>query len=112
MGLSTPAVFAARAGEFSAPARFTRAATDAGDLASLLAERGNDLAAAARALTPAVGATLAALEAEDGVLLARMSGSGATCFALYAEEAAAAAAAARLGAAHPTWWVAAAPLLA
>ena len=112
VGLSTPAVFAARAGEFSAPARFTRAATDAGDLASLLAERGNDLAAAARALTPAVGATLAALEAEDGVLLARMSGSGATCFALYAEEAAAAAAAARLGAAHPTWWVAAAPLLA
>ena len=112
VGLSTPAVFAARAGEFSAPARFTRAPTDVHDLASLLARRGNDLAPAARTLSAAVGATLAALEAEDGVLLARMSGSGATCFALVAEEAPAAAAATRLAAAHPTWWVVAAPLLA
>jgi 4-diphosphocytidyl-2-C-methyl-D-erythritol kinase len=110
VALSTPAVFAARAGEFSTPARFAGAATDAHDLASLLAERGNDLAAPARALAPAVGATLDALQAEDGALLARMSGSGATCFALFAEEEKAAAAAARLAAAHPAWWLAAAPL--
>ncbi len=109
--LPTAAVFAARTGDFSAPARFTRPPTDAHDLASLLAERGNDLTAPARLLAPAVGATLEALRAEDGVLLARMSGSGATCFALFAEEAAAAAAAARLAAAHPAWWVAAAALL-
>jgi 4-diphosphocytidyl-2-C-methyl-D-erythritol kinase len=109
--VSTPAVFAARTGPFSAPDPVDRAPADAGELAALLKERRNDLTAAARSLTPVIGEVLAALEAEPGALLARMSGSGATCFALFAGEAEAYAAAARLRTAHGPWWVAAAPLL-
>ena len=105
--LATPAVFQRRSGPFSAPARFAEAPRDAAALAALLAERRNDLTAAALELVPAIGAVLARLAAAEGALLARMSGSGATCFALFAEPAQAAAAAARIGAEEPRWWVAA-----
>lgn len=103
--LPTPAVFAARSGPFSAPARFAAAPADAATLASWLAARRNDLTDPARRLAPVIGTVLAALEHTQGCLLARLSGSGATCFGLYAEAAAAARAAADLGAAHPDWWV-------
>ena len=106
IALSTPAVFKARQGAFSAPARFAMPA-DAAGLAALLAARRNDLTAAAVALVPAVGAVLDRLAALEGVLLARMSGSGATCFALFAAPEAAMAAEARLRAERPGWWVAA-----
>jgi 4-diphosphocytidyl-2-C-methyl-D-erythritol kinase len=105
--LATPAVFAARAGAFSAPARFAPMPPDAAGLAALLAERRNDLTAAAVALAPEVAHVLARLERLEGALLARMSGTGATCFALFARAAEAEAAAARLGAEEPRWWVAA-----
>ena len=106
IALSTPDVFKARRGAFSAPARFTAALPDAADLAAALAERRNDLTLAATELVPAIGDVLARLAECDGALLARMSGSGATCFALFAEDAAARAAAARLARARPDWWVA------
>lgn len=106
VALPTPAVFKARQGPFSAPARFAMP-TDAAGLAALLAARRNDLTAAAVALVPAVGDVLDRLAAQEGALLARMSGSGATCFALFAVPEAAAAAAARLRAERPDWWVAA-----
>lgn len=102
----TPAVFKARHGDFSLPARFESRLPDARALAGVLSERRNDLTVAARTLAPEIGALLAALEAEPGVLLARMSGSGATCFALFADADESRAAARRLGAAHPHWWVA------
>jgi len=54
---------------------------------------------------------LAALAASEDCLLARMSGSGATCFGLFADATAAARAAAYLGSDHAAWWVRAAPLL-
>jgi 4-diphosphocytidyl-2-C-methyl-D-erythritol kinase len=54
---------------------------------------------------------LRAIGAQDDCLLARMSGSGATCFGLFADQAAADAAARRLSDAHAAWWVAAAPLV-
>jgi 4-diphosphocytidyl-2-C-methyl-D-erythritol kinase len=62
----------------------------------------NDLEAPARAIAPVIGEVLAALAAQPGVKLARMSGSGATCFALFetAEASAAAAAAVK----RPDWW--------
>ena len=60
---------------------------------------------------PEIADQLRALEAAPGCLLARMSGSGATCFGLFATKNAAGSAAAAIGAAHPGWWVAAAPLL-
>lgn len=66
----------------------------------------NDLERPARAMAPCIDAVLAAL---DTALLARMSGSGATCFGLYREGAAHEAA--RIAKAHPDWWVASGKLL-
>ena len=62
----------------------------------------NDLEAPARALVPQIGAVLAALA---GARVARMSGSGATCFGLYDSEAARDADAARISAGNPGWWL-------
>ncbi|HXP29873.1 MAG TPA: 4-(cytidine 5'-diphospho)-2-C-methyl-D-erythritol kinase [Stellaceae bacterium] len=106
IALPTPAVYQSRRGDFSAPARFAMPA-DAAHLAALLAERRNDLTAAAIALVPEIGVVLARLAAAEGACIARMSGSGATCFALFATAATAAAAAARLRREEPRWWVAA-----
>jgi 4-diphosphocytidyl-2-C-methyl-D-erythritol kinase len=64
----------------------------------------NDLQAPALALVPAIGDVVAALAALPGVTLARMSGSGATCFALFADEAARDAAAVSIRAANGDWW--------
>ncbi|MGK6323925.1 4-(cytidine 5'-diphospho)-2-C-methyl-D-erythritol kinase [Sphingomonas sp. DT-51] len=69
------------------------------------ARRGrNDLQPAAAAIAPAVRELLAALERQDGVVLARMSGSGATCFALFDTLAARDAAARAIAANRPGWW--------
>jgi 4-diphosphocytidyl-2-C-methyl-D-erythritol kinase len=108
----TPAVFKGRQGPFSPPMPLEsdEDLIDAAALARALARRGNDLAPAAVALVPAIGAVLDALAARPGCLLARMSGSGATCFGLFAAGSEAAAAAAALAAARPDWWVQAAPL--
>ncbi len=108
--LATPDVFKRRLGPFSAPARFAAAPRDAAALAALLAGRGNDLTLPARALAPAIDEVLAALAASPGCLLARLSGSGATCFGLYADLGAAAAAAAWIGARAGAWWVTATTL--
>jgi 4-diphosphocytidyl-2-C-methyl-D-erythritol kinase len=69
-----------------------------------LAAEGNDLEPPAIELAPAIGEVLAALRARPGVELARMSGSGATCFALFESEAARDLAAAAIAASHPHWW--------
>ncbi len=71
----------------------------------LAAATRNDLEAPATGLVPEIGACLGALDRLRGAQLARMSGSGATCFALFGEEAAAERAAAQLVAAQPGWWV-------
>lgn len=81
---------------------------DAPALAAWLATQRNDLEPAAIAIAPAIADTLVALAAAPGALLARMSGSGATCFALFASATAAQAAA--VGLARPGWWVVAARL--
>jgi 4-diphosphocytidyl-2-C-methyl-D-erythritol kinase len=106
----TPPVFRARTGPFSGPARLADAPADAAALAAALAERRNDLEGPARALVPEIGDVLGALEGTRGCLLARMSGSGATCFGLYPDPATAARAAAAL-AGRPGWRVRAARLL-
>jgi 4-diphosphocytidyl-2-C-methyl-D-erythritol kinase len=67
----------------------------------------NDLEAPAREIAPEVGMVLDALATQDGVRLVRMSGSGATCFALMESHTAAMRAANALRAAHPSWWAAA-----
>lgn len=99
--LATPAVFRARAGGFSPPAAQPARLADAAALAAWLRPLGNDLQDAAIALCPAVAEVLAAIAAQPACLLARMSGSGATCFGLFPDAAAAAAAARAL---PPGWW--------
>jgi 4-diphosphocytidyl-2-C-methyl-D-erythritol kinase len=66
---------------------------------------GNDLEAPARTVAPVIGDVLAALRTAQGVQLARMSGSGATCFGLFADATAAQSAAAQIAQDHPGWWV-------
>ncbi|WP_151717434.1 4-(cytidine 5'-diphospho)-2-C-methyl-D-erythritol kinase [Gemmobacter serpentinus] len=76
-------------------------------LAEWLASTRNDLEAPAIAHAPVIADVIAALAALPEALFARMSGSGATCFALFAKEAQAADAADLLREARPDWWVAA-----
>jgi 4-diphosphocytidyl-2-C-methyl-D-erythritol kinase len=70
-----------------------------------LAGHPNDLEAPATALAPAIAHVLAALRSLPGCRLARMSGSGATCFALFSSAAESAAAAKILRANFPQWWI-------
>ena len=69
-----------------------------------LATHGNDLEAPAILLHPVIADVLEALRAQNGCRLARMSGSGATCFGLF-DAAHARAAAEALQARHPAWWI-------
>lgn len=71
----------------------------------------NDLWPPARDLVSEIGTVLDHLEARPGCLLARMSGSGGTCFGLFGAEDAATDAARALGRDQPDWWVASAPVL-
>ncbi len=100
--LATPAVFRARQGGFSPPAALPATWADADAMAADLRRLGNDLEPAALSLCPAIGEVLAALRAQRGCLLARMSGSGATCFGLFATPAEAEAAGRGM---PPGWWV-------
>jgi 4-diphosphocytidyl-2-C-methyl-D-erythritol kinase len=79
---------------------------DAQALAAWLGGQRNDLEGAAIRVQPVVATVLAAIGVTRGCLVARMSGSGATCFGLYADPADAAQAAARIRAERPGWWVA------
>jgi 4-diphosphocytidyl-2-C-methyl-D-erythritol kinase len=72
---------------------------------SALAQDANDLETSAIRLCPEIARILEILRQQAGCELARMSGSGATCFGLFASRAAASAAARSLRAAHPHWWV-------
>lgn len=65
----------------------------------------NDLEGVACRLQPAIADVLGALDVTQGIELARMSGSGATCFGLYESAALAHSAADAIGLVHPDWWV-------
>ncbi|WP_201288968.1 4-(cytidine 5'-diphospho)-2-C-methyl-D-erythritol kinase [Profundibacterium mesophilum] len=107
--LSTPRVFAAleRRDGGALPDHLP----DFGDAAALAAflarDTRNDLEAPARQMAPVIGDALDALRAARGCLLARMSGSGATCFGLFANAGACADAAGAITRKHPGWWTAA-----
>ncbi len=102
-GVSTPAVFSARTAPFSDAAGWdTPGAFDA--FIAALAVRKNDLSEPARRVSPVISDVLAALEAGEECALARLSGSGGTCFGLFSDIAFAGAAAQQIGAAHPDWW--------
>lgn len=97
VGVSTAAVFAAWD-------RTDRGPLPDGDALTIALDGRNDLEPPARMLAPAIDAVLAMLTAAPGVRLARMSGSGATCFALFDRAEDRAAAAATIRAAQPGWW--------
>jgi 4-diphosphocytidyl-2-C-methyl-D-erythritol kinase len=75
------------------------------DWVEVLAASSNDLEAPATRLQPAIGEVIAALSAANGAWLARMSGSGATCFAIFENTAEARRAAQKIQLDHPQWWV-------
>jgi 4-diphosphocytidyl-2-C-methyl-D-erythritol kinase len=88
VALATPAVFRARAGSgFTPPADLPAGWADAAAMVRDLAVMGNDLETPAIALCPVIAEVLAALRGLPGCLLVRMSGSGATCFGLFATPA-------------------------
>lgn len=98
VGLSTAQVFA----EWD---RQDRGALCAESLERLIEAGRNDLQAPAVAIAPMIADVLAALDGAGGLRLARMSGSGATCFALFDSDAAMARAAETIRAARPGWWI-------
>ena len=71
----------------------------------VLAASSNDLEAPAMRIQPAIGEVITALSATDGAWLARMSGSGATCFAIFENTAEAQRAAQKIQLDRPQWWV-------
>lgn len=104
VAVSTPAVFRSRQAGFSPPAAFGAAGwRDAEGLVAALLDTRNDLEAPARALVPVIGDVLDTLAGTDGCLLARMSGSGATCFGVFASAEAAERAARTI--VCDGWWI-------
>lgn len=106
----TPAVFAklglarGEAGP-AAPSLRLEGRLDRSQFLAALREGRNDMQASAIAIAPVIAQTLEALSLTAGARLTRMSGSGATCFALYDDCHAAGRAARALRDAHPDWWV-------
>ena len=109
--LSTPAVFKALNAGPAKPRtpgepKLPRGPfADVADLARQLGQTRNDLEPPAVRLVPRIAEVLAALRGEPGCLLARLSGSGPTCFALCQSDRAAETIANHLAATHPYWWV-------
>jgi 4-diphosphocytidyl-2-C-methyl-D-erythritol kinase len=107
--VSTPAVYRAldassAFGDVTRP-RMPDAFESAEELAGWLATQRNDLEAPAISVAPEVGAVLDTLRDEPEALLARVSGSGGTCFALCVDDIAAEGLAERIEALAPSWWV-------
>ncbi|HEY0270928.1 MAG TPA: 4-(cytidine 5'-diphospho)-2-C-methyl-D-erythritol kinase, partial [Sphingomonas sp.] len=102
--LVNPRVAVATGPVFAGWDQVDRGALAEGDPLAVAAAGRNDLEPPARALAPVIGLVVAALAARPGARLARMSGSGATCFALFEDVAARDAADAAIAAARPDWW--------
>ncbi len=97
----TKAVFAGFGGRFGAPvSQLPASGMDTG----WLAQQRNDLQEPAIRLFPQISDTLDALQQRPGLLLARMSGSGATCFGLFADATSARLAAREIALQRPGWW--------
>ena len=105
-GVSTPAIFGKLAQKDNAPLSDVPSGfAGTAHLLDWLAHQRNDLEGPAREVCPAIDAVLAALAAASECRLARMSGSGATCFGLFETREAAFVAADLLRRVHPDWWV-------
>lgn len=102
----TPIVFKALAAKDNAPMPAALPTLcDPQAFADWLTTQRNDLETPAQTVEPIITTVLERLSASEGCALARMSGSGATCFGLFGTAARASAAAALIAADHPDWWV-------
>ncbi len=95
---------------FAAPSLIAPSLTSFAEVVAYMEGHGNGLGEAACLVEPQIGQVLDVLEAVPDCAIARLSGSGATCFGLFASLSQAAAGAVMLQKAHPDWWVVAAPL--
>lgn len=111
VAVATPAVFRGLTHKANPALPEVPAFPDAQAMARWLTGQRNDLEPVAEALMPVIGTARQALAAQPGCLLARMSGSGATCFGLFAGQTQAGAARDAIRAAQVGWWVEAAPML-
>jgi 4-diphosphocytidyl-2-C-methyl-D-erythritol kinase len=107
VGVATPAVFKALPRKDNSPMSAVPECEGAAEFATWLAKQRNDLEGPSQVLAPVIGDVKAALAAQPGCLLARMSGSGATCFGLFDTADEAEAARATIATQHPEWWCAA-----
>ena len=104
VGLSTPAVFRQLRSKENPPMPDDLPAfAGIRELVDFLADQRNDLQMPAVELCPTIKDVLAAIES-TGPLLTRMSGSGATCFGVFADESMAAIALTEMRQRHPQWW--------
>jgi 4-diphosphocytidyl-2-C-methyl-D-erythritol kinase len=107
VGVSTPAVFAALTSKTNAAMPDTMPEPfDTADWITWLRDQRNDLEAPAILSAPVIATILSSLNSQNGCQIARMSGSGATCFAIFETDLARDAAAQSLRVKHPDWWVA------
>jgi len=90
---------------------FAHTFSEADELATALKHCRNDLEVPASSLQPVIGNVLTSLSAQPGCLLARMSGSGASCFGLFADETSAVTGADQIMFNQPDWWVVATRLV-
>ena len=107
LGVATPAVFKALPRKDNPAMSSVPACDGLAEFAAWLADQRNDLEGPAQALAPVISDVKAALSAQAGCLLARMSGSGATCFGLFVTADEAEAARNTIAQQRPEWWCAA-----
>jgi 4-diphosphocytidyl-2-C-methyl-D-erythritol kinase len=110
-GLGTADVFRAMTKRDNPPMAAPEGLHDACALAAYLQLCRNDMEPAALKLAPQIAGVIATLALQPGCLLARMSGSGATCFGLFEDKDKAEAAAKALSLSNPKYWVQAAALV-
>lgn len=105
IAVSTAKVFAAREGDYSNAASLPSDVLDRRALITALEGTRNDLAPPAVSIAPGIADVLDEIDTQPDCLLARLSGSGATCFGLFANSTSANLAARNIQKSHPDWWV-------
>lgn len=110
LSVRTPDVFNELKNKQNSPMETVPSLLDLSGFCAWLARQRNDLQAPAIAVQPVISDVLESIK-ETGALLSRMSGSGATCFGVYPDDATAKNAAAKISGLHPEWWVKSAGIL-
>lgn len=101
----TADVFRTYSAPYKEPHTLPENLVDFGDLVAFLKTQDNDLFEPACAVVPSIRNVIQALEVQEGCGIARLSGSGPTCFGLFESEADALNAAAQIAEDNPDWWV-------